>query len=160
MTATPDADLIVPATAAMHVDGIPVRVVRLRTRQWFALARVIGTGLGSGILDLEVDWQDPDLKEQLVAILVLALPGAEDETIAFLRTLVVPVNDADSDRLVEAMRNPSVSDVLDLVGVILDQEGDDLRGIVGKAAELAPKVSQILPRKTAGDGDRSPERST
>lgn len=160
MTATPDADLIVPATSAMHVDRIPVRVVRLRTRQWFALARVIGTGLGAGVLDLEIDWTDPELKEQLLAILVLALPGAEDEMIGFLRTLVVPVDAGDQDRLVEAMRNPSVSDVLDLVGVILDQEGDDLRGIVGKAAALAPKVSQILPPKTGGAGDRSPAPST
>lgn len=166
MTAAPavDADLIVPVGSTFKINGdIPVRVVRLRTREWFGLARVLGAGLGSAIMDLDLDWDNPDdLRGQILGMLLLAIPGAEDELIAFLRTLVVPIHDTDTGRLSEAMTNPAPTDVIDLVGIIVDQEGADLADMVGKALQLAPKVSAIAPKKkpTPGPDDRSREPST
>jgi hypothetical protein len=161
--AVEDLGPIIPLAARLTIDGIDVRVKRLRARETLTLARVLAAGIGEGILDMDVDWSDSEeVKANVIGMLLVALPNAVEETFEFFRGVVQPINEADAGRLSELMQNPDVGDLMDLVGTLVDQEGQSLLELVGKARFLAAKVSGLLnDRKTpAGPAARSRGRST
>ena len=155
-----DLEPIIPDRATLTIQGVPVRVSPLRLRETFSIARVIAVGLGAGLLDMEFAWDDPEeLKGQIGAMLLLAVPSAEDQILVFLRDIVKPVNPDDKGRLTNIMTNPYPTDVLDILDAVLDAEGDNLASLVGKARLMAPKVAKLIPTRPGPDA-RGPEPST
>ena len=157
---SPDLSVILPDTARLEVDGIEVRVKRLRAREVLALARIIASGLGDGVMDMRVDWNDSEeVKGALLGMMLVALPLAEEEAIAFFRTLVVPVDSSRAGELADLMGNPDPGVLLDLLDAVVDQEGPALLDLVGKARQLAAKVGTLFSdRKTGAVGGRAPGR--
>ena len=155
-----DLEPIMPGRVPLTLEGINVRVIPLRLRETFTIAKIIGAGLGGGLLDMDVAWDDPEtLRGQIGALIFIALPAATDEVIVFLRDIVKPVDSDDAGRLRQVMANPYPGDVLDIIDVLLDQEGETIAALVGKARRMAPKINQLLP-KQVGDPGRGPEPST
>lgn len=155
-----DLEPILTDAGTLIIQGVHVRVAPLRLRETFTLARVFAAGLGSGILDMDFAWDDTEtLKAQIGALLMLAIPNAEDHVIVFLRDIVRPVNSDDAGRLRDIMANPYPTDVLDVLDLMLDQEGTNLVSLVGKAQAMAPKVAKLIPIKPGSD-DRGPAPST
>lgn len=169
MTAT-DLETIVPFQPPLDVEGIACRVRRMRTREALGLARIFGSGIGAGIMDLvEFEGKDDDeIAGQILALLLMVVPSAEEETVAFVSSIVVPVNDADAGRLRDVMNNPAVPTLLSVLGHVIDQEGEEFITIVGEARAIATKIGTLMAdrkkptvkKKAAGGGGRSHGRST
>ena len=164
----PPADLsvIIPPEVRLTVDGIPIKVKRLRSREVLALARVISSGLGDIPLAMALDWNDrDDIKGKLVGMLLVAIPLAAEEAFDFYRGVVTSVEAGRADELADAMTNPDIGDLLDITEAMFDQEGPALLDLVGKAQRLAGKVGTLFqdrkpPAGADGSIGRSPGPST
>jgi hypothetical protein len=120
------------------VVGVECELRRLRTREFLALTRVITGGLGArlGLLMESFDSEaDPaEQAGQMAAILVNAIPEAPDQMIDFMRLMVTPKEgDPAAYRTVnEAMQNPDLDLMVEVITGIVDAEADNLVGL-GKA---------------------------
>lgn len=165
---TRDLSVIITSEGVVDVEGIPCRVRRLRARETLDLARIIGGGLGNALADFEFDFADIDqFKADVTALLMIALPNAEAETFAFLDRMLLPVDDKQVGRVHELMQNPDLGVAIDLLDLIVEQEGPSLVALLGKARALAGKVGNLMPKtpqetpsRPAGKHGRSRARST
>ena len=147
----PDLGPILPVTGRATIEGRPVRVKRLRARETLALARILAAGLGDALLEADVDWSDAeDIKGNLVGMLVVALPAATEETFAFFSAIVEPVAEADRGAVEVAMRNPDVGDLLDLVETVIDQEGESVADLLGKAEAVDEGGDAVRGQEASG----------
>jgi hypothetical protein len=154
-----DLTAIIPPETHLVVGGIPCRLIRLRAREVFSLARVLASGVGRSLVEFDIDTSDPDaFKSQLGGILLVALPNASEEILAFVRDICRPVDDARAGQLRNELINPAAGELFDIVDAMIDAEGDELIGLVGKAGKLMDKVTALLPKP--GTGARGPEPST
>jgi hypothetical protein len=88
-----------------------------------------------------------------------------EESLAFLKAVIEPIDPEQQAELNVAMDNPELADVVDLLTILLDQEQDNMFEIVGKVRFLVTQVQKVLPqkpkaKKAAGRGARSPAPST
>jgi hypothetical protein len=138
----PDLDAIVPADGVVEVEGHKYRVRRLRLIELAALFRVITSGLGPAIAQSGVRF-DLDDSEEMLGLVLLAIPNAIDEFRQFLSLVCEPV---DGDMGLVA--NPDPDAVLTILSVMLEQEKDDWRALLGKAQKVWSL--QIQPLLTKG----------
>jgi hypothetical protein len=138
-------------------DGTTVRVERLKTRQFFKLLRIITHG---GMDALQTIRLDPNqgtevFTENLIALLIFAVPESEDETIEFLRSMVSPqevtvpddvppssaIKVADNLRVTAKSKvdaqfaNMGLDDLLGLVEVIIRREAPELKALGKRLAD-------------------------
>lgn len=136
--APPAADLteILPDPTRLTVAGIPVRVRRFQTRELMALVRVITTGMGAGITQLDLNGPKDEQLQVLFGLLITAIPEAGDEFVDLLSLIVEPVDKANKQAIADIMGNPPLDVTMDVMAVVFIQEKDDLSAIVGKARML------------------------
>jgi hypothetical protein len=187
VSATDDIDRLDPPPPDDYTmtDGVRVLFQRLRTRQFFKLLRIVTRGAGNmlGLLRLSPGQSIDDFTNNLIAVIVLAIPEAEEETIEFLRSMVEPVPPAVPDetppaqvgkvaasmvadarkKLDASLDNPELDDLLGIVEAIVRREAPDLKAL-GKrlvsTIELAQKTGQIPQDATAAaSSEDSPARS-
>jgi hypothetical protein len=140
-----DLDPIIPETGMVTVDGIRCRVRRMKTREVFALARVLGNGLGMAVLDADLDMDDPStLRAQVMGILLIAVPNVPDEVIGFVREVLEPVDADRKGDLRVALSNPEFDVLLETLSVVLDQEQGSLVEWLGKATALAKAGRKLM----------------
>lgn len=142
-----DSDLgpIAPDENVLMVGEYRARVKRLKSREILGLVQLLTRGLGDGIRNLDLSTDDPEaLKGDLAAIAIIALPNVIDDTFVFLRSIVEPVNPDENRKLQEAMFNPEIDVLLDMVEIILVQEVDDLYALVGKVGGLMARSEKLF----------------
>jgi hypothetical protein len=144
--------------------GFTVEVVRLQTRQFFRLLRVLTHGAGPALTQAQLDFQgDPgEFGAKLLMLTVMSIPDAEQEAILFLTSMCRPAGLADKpaaqltkqeteankilwDRFGEELHNPDPSDTLDLIEVIIRQEAPELQALgkkLRKVTELFTRTGQ------------------
>jgi hypothetical protein len=123
----PDLDVILPEGGRVTIGGIECQIARIKFREFMLLMRVITNGLGQSIKQFRLDPSNPDeLQENLVAMVVLAVPNALEEFSYFLLSIVRPVADSDRAALGLALENPEADEMLDVLGILVEQEKDDL----------------------------------
>jgi hypothetical protein len=139
-----DLDTITPAPAGeILVDGIRARVKRLKSREFLGLVRVLTLGLGPNIGSFKLDGDEDEVKGQVVAMFIMAIPEAIDEFGQFLFTVVEPVDKTDGNALQKSMQNPEIDVLLDIITVIAEQEVDDFRSLVGKAKAALMRIQSV-----------------
>lgn len=150
-------------------SGVSVKVLPLRMRQLFKLLRIVTRG-GSAYLPalrdaflLATDEGAADVfGTQLIAIAVMALPEAEDEAVAFIQSVVEPVNlrpgsDKQSKEhnnqlysiLYSELENPDIGDVLTIIEAVINQEKDDLVALGKRLAAMFRVASKADPEIAA-----------
>jgi hypothetical protein len=164
----------IPTTYTFE-DGLEVDVERLATRQFFKLLRIVTRG---GVDVLQAVRLDPTqgvdvFTENLIALIIFAVPEAEDETIEFLRSMVKPKQvaipddtppgdvgkvaktlEAQSRRALDAeFRNPGLDDLFGLIEVVIRREAPELKAL-GKRLADTLKFNQTV--KATDDGASSP----
>lgn len=173
--------------------GLEVEVLRLRTRQFFRLLRILTHGAGPAILRTTLQYNPDDdsaeeFAQQLIMVVVSAVPDAEQETMDFLSSMVRPVGIADKPdsqlskqeresndslwtELAKAMWNPEPEDTLTIISEVINQEASDLMALGKKAGamlEMARKTGQAkqetpqpppTPRELASAGEMVVEAS-
>jgi hypothetical protein len=132
-------------------SGFPVEVVRLRTRQLFRLLRILTRGAGPAVSQL--DFTGDDFGTRLFAILIMAIPDAEQETVAFLQAMAKPASLVDKKpqhmtkqdnehntelwgRFNEELFNPEIGDTISLLEVIVANEAPELQALGKKLSSL------------------------
>lgn len=151
---TADLEDIVDDQPSFDIEGIPARMKRVRMHHVLGLLKIVGTGIGQAILGVDPE----NAKEQVAALLFLAIPRAEQETVDFVRSLVEAVDPDDERRLREKMLDPDTEVALEVIDRLITEQGEDLKRIVGKAVPLFGKVAGLF--GPDGDADRTPAPST
>lgn len=135
----------------------------LRSRQLFRLLRIITRGAApllaggnSPLLDLRAEGVDAaEWAERMLALLVFAVPEAEDEALEFIRSMVRPhalvehpTTKSDQQRnatlsaqLSAELSNPPLEDVLTVIEGVLRRESPHLMAL-GKRMRVLVKVAQ------------------
>lgn len=161
---TTDAEVIVDEGDLITLSsGAEIRILPLKTRQFFKLLRIITHGAGGMLLNLNISSTDSveEFSAKLLALVGFAIPDAENEAIEFIMSLVEPkdiksgrslskkekeVNEELSNALFDELYNPELEDTLTIIEAIVSREASDLQAL-GKRLmamfKLAEKTGQI-----------------
>lgn len=145
---TTDFDAILPEPERVEVEGIPVTVRRLKAKEFFALLRVITSGLGSNIGQLSLDGDEEEMKGQIVGLLIAAVPNAAEEFVDFLHLVIDPIDSKQTGALNRAMDNPELETVIDVLTAVAEQEAGDIAALVGKAGAALKKIQSVYQKPT------------
>lgn len=153
MTASTDMDVIAPSEALVTVAGVECRVKRIKLRELMLLARVLTAGVGTNLADIKLN--EDGAEEQLIALLVMAIPEAGVEVCDLLRAVVEPQFEPPADEKAEKeqqraraavnaeMRNPDPEVALDILGIVASQEKDSIPLLLGKARTVFGQVTAL-----------------
>jgi hypothetical protein len=168
-------DPVITSGEVTLTTGQTVFLQRLKTRQFFAMLRIITRGSGVMLRHVNLDPASQTTEEfttSLVALLLTAVPEADDETIEFLATMVKPKVDFGEDgpvagpkrmaekqaleeaawkQLNETLANPELDDTLSLIEGIVRREAGDLKALgkrIVKMWEVARKTGQTKELET------------
>jgi len=165
--------------------GYTVEMVRMRTRQFFRLLRVLTHGAGPALMQSGLNFGgDPgEFATKLLTLTIMSIPDAESEAILFLTSMGRPAGLSDKldnqrskqekeaddelwDRHGREMHNPELEDTLEMITVIIQQEAPELQALGKKlqqTMELFQKTGQDKkPPETAASvqeiNSRAPSR--
>lgn len=154
-----DAEIIISdPTELTLASGLKVKVERLKTRGTLALLRILTKG-AEDIFRSGLDVNQDDFQQQLVLHVLFAVPSAPEETIGFLRTMVIPAqlrtegriskgdeawNEDQWIQLDAELMDPEVEDLIDIVGQIIANEAPHLQALGKKIAALIPTINRQL----------------
>lgn len=159
----PDIEALVPAEddPIYLVDGTPVRVTRLRTRETLALLKILAKGAGDVLAEtrFRADMDTSEFMGVFAGSVLLSVPEAEDETIEFVRRMVLPIDYNDDPRtkadetqnrekmfeLYRKLHNPDLDDLITIVERIVVVEGPHLVALGKRLAALLVK-SPLTPK--------------
>ena len=142
-----DVEAILPEVFEVEIDGIPVTINRLNLREFLALMKIISVGVGANIQTIDFNGEEGEMTGQMIALLMMAVPEAVEETIQFVKVVVKPVDPADAKQLTAKLQNPEVDVFLDVIAKVIEQEAGELRALLGKATSHFQRI-QILMRVT------------
>lgn len=142
-------DTIAPTEAPVTVGDIPCRVKRLRMRELMKLVRVLTTGLGDGLARLDFNAEAEEFGQQLFGMAIVGIPEAEDEFVELVQALVEPVDPRHSGRVREALDNPEADIVIDVLGVVIEQERESFGLLLGKLRTLVGAASTLRDKTAA-----------
>lgn len=135
-------------------DGTELLLNRMKTREVLKLLRIFTHGAGQ--LLGNINWGSDEFGDQLIAVLLIAVPDAEDETIEFIRAMVEPfgidhsrkltkaakeANDALYSDLYDLLDNPELDDLLEILTAIIRNEAPELQSLGKKLRSLIETVS-------------------
>ncbi len=116
------------------VDDIECEVGRLKTREFFALMRVLTRGMGGQVVSLfEAGLPTEELGARFVGALLMSLPQAENDFLLLMKQMVRPVDPAMAEPLKAALDNPELEVLMQVAETIALQEAGELTRL-GKAA--------------------------
>ena len=145
---TDDLDVITPTGEDLTVGGMRAEVKPLRMRELMAFSRVISSGLGPAVSSVRPG-ADGWNGFEIGALVAVAIPNAIDEFCAFLTEVVVAKNPAERGAMgIYLNDNPDISELLDVVGVILSQERENFGALGKQFTAVMNLVTGTLPAKT------------
>jgi hypothetical protein len=170
-----ELDRIDPETTKVTMStGFGLEIVRLETRQFFRLLRVLTHGAGPAMMQSGLNFSDgaEQFAQNLIMLVVMSIPDAEQEAIGFLQSMCQPAGlkavqgkkankqDTEHDEALWAdfnreMFNPAPADTLDIIERIVQREAGELQ-------ELGKKLKNLfdLFRKTGqAGGEKEPDPS-
>jgi hypothetical protein len=170
--------------------GLSVDLVRLRTRQFFRLLRVLTHGAGPAMMRAGLDFKagSEQFTQQLLVLVMMSIPDAEQEAIGFLQSMLKPtgITDKPDSQLTKQedennkalwkkfnadLFNPELEDTIDLIEAIVRQEAPELQAL-GKKLQAMIRLFQATGQdkeppepgpgqeELAASSGRSPRRST
>jgi len=148
--------------------GLEVDIVRMRTRQFFRLLRVLTHGAGPALTQAQLNFSGDaaDFAQKLLTLVVISIPDAENEAVQFLASMCRPSGVVDKpssqltkqeaaentalwDRFNEDLHNPELEDTIDLIEIIVRQEAPELQA-------LGKKLQRVFKLFQATGQDREP----
>lgn len=166
-----DVDVIQPVPENSReitlVSGTELVLQDLRARQFFKLLRIITHGAAPLLpsLNLSGDTTPEEWTQQFLAIIMMAIPESEQETIEFIASMIKPaglvelgplkrklseeekkINDNLWDAVERDLSNPELEDLVTIIEAIVKNEAEDLKAL-GKRLQgmfkLAAKTGQL-----------------
>lgn len=173
-TVNEDIDAIAAEPKELTLEsGFPIKVLRIRTRATMSLLKILTRGAGEAIATIRFgqDVTQEEFTGQLLGAVILSIPEAEDETIEFLNRVVEPAKlidtprltpgdiewNADQEELLRAeLRDPSLDDLITIVGEIVKVEGPHILALGKRLAALLPTALKVEEQKK--DAPQKPAR--
>lgn len=165
-----EMNAILPVSPRIQLsDGTEVEVLRLKTREFFRLMRIITHGALPSLMSMQIDFEidDDAFMQRLLSIIVMAIPDSEQESVEFIQSVVEPLGLATGTKLTktqiesnvqkrlalqELLSNPPIEDTLTIIEKVIEQEAGDIQGL-GKRLrqmwDLAKRTQQV------GSGNKS-----
>ncbi len=167
MAELPESDRLDPPENTVKLsNGSAVNVLRMKTRQMFRLLKIITHGGLTGGLPQMVNFQDaPEVfVQQILTVLLLSIPDAEQEALEFLAVMVEPyglarkpklskaeteANALRWDRMNEFLGNPPIDDTITLFEEIIKAEAPEFQALGKRLAQTAALFSRTGQDKEA-----------
>jgi hypothetical protein len=175
---SPDSELdrLDPQSSTVTIStGFQVEVVRLKTRQFFRLLRVLTHGAGPAVMQAGLNFQDDpeQFASNLVMLVVMSIPDAEQEAIGFIQSMCQPAglhaapgkklskqeqedDDAAWDSFNREMFNPDPADTLDIIEQVIRNEAGELQELGKKLRKLFDLFRKTGQHTEAKEPDPSP----
>lgn len=149
-----------PSIPLALASGTPFRIRQLKMREMLRLLRIISRGSAAMLGEISFDSDNPDeFVQTFIALVVFAIPEAEDETIDFVQSMVdpVPTGNAQADaeariNLMDELSNPELDDLITILSAIIASEGRDLaalgkrlRALLGTARKMGQVPDSLKP---------------
>ena len=133
-----DLEVILPTVETLEVDGIPVRVERLKFRELTLILRILTRGVKNSDMFRSIDMSGGanGAWPQILAMLVFAIPEAPDEFVTFLKAVTKAKDGRQAKNLDAALDNPDLDTMTDVLAIVWEQEQDEFGAIVGKLVAL------------------------
>lgn len=133
-------------------SGTAVVVRQMNLREFLRLLRIISRGAGATLGSISLDFDNPDqFVQTLLAMILFAVPEAEQETVEFIQTIVEPANLARDPKLaleqrgalLDELDNPDLEDMINILGVIVASEGRDLQKLGKRLRSMFSVASKM-----------------
>lgn len=164
-----------PATCKL-TTGFEVEILRMRTRQFFRLLRILTHGAGPAMMQAGIDFK-ADASEfagKLLVLVVMSIPDAESETVQFIASMCRPAglvekddaplskkeaeaNKALYEQFAEELHNPALDDTFDLMEIIIGQEAPELQALGKKLQRVMALYVKTGQDKNPPEPDPTPE---
>lgn len=145
--------LIPEPPGELVVAGVPCVVNRVKTRELMLLARVVTRGIGDNMDMIDLERFEEQGEQQLLGLLVVAIPEAGDEMLDLLRVLIQPqepiTEQGTRNVFAAAMANPDVDLTLDALAIMVHQERETFPLLVGKFQMLFRAASTLWAKREA-----------
>lgn len=168
-TTNPDTEAFDTTSGIVTLEGgFEVEVQRLKLRQLLRALKVLSSGAGSalGALSFNENSDQDEIAQTVLFAMAIAIPEAENETVEFLSSMVIPVGFKEGrdlsksvkaknaqllEELDEILFNPSLDDVLSIVEVVIEKEAPHLKSLGNRLATLlkAQQKSEVAKQASA-----------
>lgn len=131
-------------------SGSKVNVQRLKTRQLLRLLRVLTRGVGPALTEFNFGGEQSGLTQQILGMVLMSIPEAEDETVDFILSMVTPEGfnespKSDADRkknedlfhaMAKELDNPELDDLITIMEVVIQAETPHIVALGKRLATL------------------------
>jgi hypothetical protein len=181
-----DLDRLDPVLLTVTLlSGVVYSVLRIKTRQFFRLMRILTHGAGERVLRgaLKFEGSSEEFSSSLMQVLLLSIPDAEEETIYFIQSMLRPLGLAidredgtkvtkDDDaadkvkwaQLSKDTYNPELEDLVTIFAAIVRQEASEIQALGKRLGDLLqaqfPSLRPSEKTKTTDSSEATPELST
>ena len=141
-----EADRLDPQPTPMVLEsGTEFDIAPLKLRQFLRLLRIVTRGAADVLDSANLNFEDPqDFLQTFIGMVLFSIPEAEDETVDFIQSMVVPkglTGNPAKDRiavndLLAELDNPSLEDTVTIVQRIIERESEDLRALGKRLAGM------------------------
>lgn len=157
--------------------GFAVEVQRLKTRQLFRFLKILTHGAGPALMQSSLNFDEGAdvFGQRLLALMVVSIPDAESDAIAFLSSMCEPAgitkrrpgkqftkqetedNRVLFERFTEEFFNPDIDDTVDLIEIIIKREAPEIQALGKRLAGLMEMVKKTGADKEKPEPEASPE---
>lgn len=156
-----DTETILSDGRVLHlpVADVDVKILDLGTRQFFKFLKIFTTGAGEVLSEFRIsaDTDPEEVAQTILALLVVAVPEAEDEAIEFIQSMVAPLglveperSKADRDKNTELfkelytkMQNPAIEDSLEILMDVVTHEAPNLIALGKRVAAMLTSTMKL-----------------
>ena len=174
-TTNPDTEALVPDERIVTLtSGLKVRVLRIKLRQLLRLLKILAGGAGSAIQLFNESDDDEETATSIMLALAMAIPEAEDETVDFIQSIVLPADfvegrrlsksqQAENEKLIEELSdelyNPELEDTLAIIEVVVKTEAPHIRELGKKLQVLFEAQTKSTEAKKKSAASSKPKAS-
>lgn len=134
--------------------GFELELMRLKTRQFFRLLKVLTHGAGPLLMQAQLDFRaaPEEFAQKLIGLVVVSIPDAENEFIQFLASMCRPAGIVDKpdsklskqdkerntelwDQFNTELGNPELDDLIDVLEAIIRREGPEIQALGKRLAD-------------------------
>jgi hypothetical protein len=157
--------------------GFAVEVQRLKTRQLFRFLKILTHGAGPALMQSSLNFDEGEevFGQRLFALMVVSIPDAETDAIAFLSSMCEPLGitkrkpgkaftkqETEDNRVLfeqfsEEFFNPDIDDTIDLIEIIVKREAPEIQALGKRLAGLMELVKKTGQDKGKPGPEASPE---